>query len=184
VGDTARISCDANSPDNRPLTIFFQGPAAALNQQNSAATLNTAGLQPGRVTITATVSDDRNLTASASSVINVEGLPPAPQASKIADIAFKPNSAVVDNRAKAILDDIALRLQRDSSATALLVGSIAPNERTALAANRAENAKTYLTTSKGIDPARVQTRAGAQQEGTKTDIWIVPAGAAIPPNAF
>ena len=45
-----------------------------------------------------------------------------------------------------------------------------------LAAQRAANAKEYLTKEKGIDPGRIETRTGSGG-GMKADIWIVPAGA-------
>jgi hypothetical protein len=110
--------------------------------------------------------------------VNVEVPPPPPQASKLNEIAFKRNNARVDNTAKAILDDVALRLQREADARAVIVGFADPKEMKAstLAAQRAANAKEYLTKEKGIDPSRIETRTG-EGGGMKADIWIVPAGA-------
>jgi outer membrane protein OmpA-like peptidoglycan-associated protein len=82
----------------------------------------------------------------------------------------------VDNRAKAILDDDALRLQRDASATLILEGSSNPSENEALATQRAENAKTYLTKSKGIDATRIQTRTAPTKNGATVGVIMVPAG--------
>jgi len=45
-----------------------------------------------------------------------------------------------------------------------------------LALQRAENAKTYLTQSKGIDPSRIQTRASEAKTGAKVVVVLVPAG--------
>jgi hypothetical protein len=45
-----------------------------------------------------------------------------------------------------------------------------------LAAQRAQNTKTYLTQEKGIDPSRIEVRTGSDSS-RQTDIWIVPAGA-------
>ena len=92
------------------------------------------------------------------------------------ELTFKPNSNYVDNRAKAVLDDDALRLQRDASATLMIEGSENPKEKEGLAAQRAENAKTYLVRSKGIDAGRIQTRAAEAKTGAKVGVILVPAG--------
>jgi hypothetical protein len=118
------------------------------------------------------------LTSNGTATVNVEVPPPPPQASKVNEITFKRNSARVDNTAKAILDDVALRLQRDADAKAVIVGFQDPKERNKnLAAQRAANAKEYLTKEKGIDPSRIETRTSSAGPGMKAEIWIVPAGA-------
>jgi outer membrane protein OmpA-like peptidoglycan-associated protein len=95
------------------------------------------------------------------------------------DLDFAPNSAYVNNRAKAVLDDVALKLQQDPQSTALLSGSTVGKEPQTLALRRAENAKTYLTKSKGIDGKRLQTRAGAKP-GDAVEVWTLPPGASTP----
>jgi outer membrane protein OmpA-like peptidoglycan-associated protein len=85
----------------------------------------------------------------------------------------------VDNRAKAVLDDVALHLQQDPNSTVTLVGFSDPKEPKKLAERRATNAAAYLSKSKGIDAGRIHTKAGAGS-GKKADIWMVPAGAQAP----
>jgi hypothetical protein len=108
--------------------------------------------------------------------------PPPPQASKINEIAFtKPYASRVDNTAKAILDDVALRLQREPDSKAVVIGQTDPQETSRtrsknLAALRAANTKDYLVTEKGIDPNRIETRTDGAN-GMRTEIWIVPNGA-------
>ena len=46
-----------------------------------------------------------------------------------------------------------------------------------LAAQRAENAKAYLTRSKGIDASRIQTRPAQSKTGAKVVVVLAPAGA-------
>ena len=53
---------------------------------------------------------------------------------------FKQNSAYVDNRAKAMLDGIALRMNQERDAKAVIVGYSDAGERTALAMARANTA--------------------------------------------
>jgi hypothetical protein len=84
----------------------------------------------------------------------------------------------VDNEAKACLDDVALNLQRNADAKAVLVGNSASNERhgNRAAAERAVNAKSYLVNEKGIDPSRVDVRMGTA--GTESvQNYLVPSGA-------
>jgi outer membrane protein OmpA-like peptidoglycan-associated protein len=182
-GDTVQISCQGQSPDNRPLTYKHESSSGNLTPNGPNATLNTQGAQPGPITVTSTVTDDRNLSANTQTTVTVEAPPPPPppppQASKINQIEF-PNTAKpwrVDNTAKAILDDVALRLQREPDSRLVIVGSTDPSEkRPNLSAERAVDAKFYLTNDKGIDPNRIETRSGGTA-GKVAEFWIVPAGA-------
>ena len=180
-GGPSTITAIGQSPDNRPLTYSFTASGGRLMPSGAQATLDTAGTPAGPINITCTDTDDRGLSASASTAVNVGVASAAPQASKCGTIGFsrdKRRPARVDNEAKAILDDCALRLQQDPGARAVIVGNADPNERDAanLAQQRALNTKAYLVSEKGIDPGRLEVRAGSG--GTQTvDIWVVPAGA-------
>src|SRR6185312_13241039 len=142
-------------PDNRRLNYSYSASAGSISGGDSSTTLNAGNAGPGQITVTCNVADDRNppLNASATTMVNVVAPPPqappapaTPEASKLNQIDFKKNSPRVDNAAKAILDEIALRLQRDADAKAVLVGNADPAEHNArqLAAQRALNAKAYL----------------------------------------
>jgi outer membrane protein OmpA-like peptidoglycan-associated protein len=184
-GGTSTISSNASSADNRKLTYNYTASSGTISGNDASATLNTAGAQPGTITVNCTATDDRNLSASSTTSVNVEAPPPppppapsAPEASKLNQITFKKNSPRVDNTAKAILDDVALRLQRDADAKAVLVGQADPSEKGSkrIAAQRAQNTKTYLVKEKGIDPSRIEVRTGSDN-AMQTDIWLIPAGA-------
>ena len=184
AGTPSTVTCQTSSPDNAPgypVTVNISNWSATggrVSGTGNTATLDTTGAPAGPITVTATATDSRGLTSNATARVNVEVPPPAPQASKLNEITFKRNSARVDNTAKAILDDVALRLQREADSRAVIVGFADPKElkSTTLAAQRAANAKEYLTKEKGIDPSRVETRI-SKEGGMKADIWIVPAGA-------
>lgn len=179
VGESSTVTCDATSPDSRPLQFQFASTGGQMTQRDNIGTLTSN--EPGSISVKATVSDDRNLTAVALTTVNVEAPPAAPTASKTNEIAFKTNSAYVDNRAKAVLDDVAMRLQQDPNTSTTLIGFADPKEGGAkrLAERRASNAAAYLSKSKGIDPARIHTKSGTEA-GKKADIWMVPAGAQAP----
>ncbi len=180
VGESANISCNASSPMNRPVTIKFESIAGQITPRFNHATLDTTGVPPGPIAIQATASDDAGLSASATTIVNVEAAPQVPSANQAAELEFKLNSSYVNNEAKAVLDDVALRLQHEPTTTALLVGSTAPNENAQMGLERAVNAGKYLTKSKGIDATRIQTKAAPQQGGNKVEVWVIPAGAPAP----
>ncbi|HWC17352.1 MAG TPA: OmpA family protein [Terriglobales bacterium] len=180
VGESSNITCNGVAEEGHTVTYSYQASAGQITPRESRATL--VGTAPGPVTVTATALDDRNLSAQTTLNIDVQASPVAPSATPVTpamlnELNFKPNSTYVDNRAKAVLDDDALRLQREANATVILEGSASPSENDALALQRAENAKTYLSKSKGIDASRIQTRPAPNKNGAKVGVIMVPAGA-------
>jgi outer membrane protein OmpA-like peptidoglycan-associated protein len=171
AGDACNVACTGNSPDGRPLTYTHNATAGRLTPNGANGTVDTTGAAAGPITVNSTVSDDRGLTASTSSSCTVEAPPPPPTASKLNEITF-PNDkkpARVDNTAKAILDDVALRLQREPDSKAVVVGYATADEtkkkaNANLAAQRAVNTKACLdgeeasceNQSKQIDPSRIK----------------------------
>jgi outer membrane protein OmpA-like peptidoglycan-associated protein len=149
--------------------------------RDNLAVLETHNMAAGPVAVTATVMDDRNLLASASANVEVEPEAAAPAASKLTNISFQRNSAYVNNVSKAVLDDVALRLQQDSGSSAVIVGSSGSGEAQKLSEKRAENARIYLIRNKGIDAKRVMVQQSSRGNGN-SEIWWVPAGAQLPEN--
>ncbi len=120
---------------------------------------------PGPITINATCTDSRGLTASTSSTVTIENPPPPPpQATKLNECEY-PNKVKkpwrVDNTCKAMLDDVAGKLQQDPDAKLVVVGNADPKEkRKNLAAERAVDVKYYLTEGEAqqhIDASRIET---------------------------
>jgi len=186
AGTPSTITCNCSSPDNapdNPVSVSIGNWSASggrISGSGNAATLDTTGAYAGPITVAATCTDSRGLSARGTASLNVQVPPAPPQASKLNEIAFKRNSARVDNTAKAILDDVALRLQRDADAHAVIVGFAETDELKPekLAAERVANAKEYLVKEKGIDASRIEIRTGSGG-GMKVDIWFVPAGASF-----
>jgi hypothetical protein len=182
-GDSATITAQGVSPQNRPLTYSYSASSGQISGSTSSATLNTTGAAPGVITVTCNVADDKGQTASSTTsvTINAPPPPPAPKTETLCSINFtndKRRPTRVDNEAKACLDDVALNLQRDADAKAVLVGNSNPSERHAnmAAAERAVNTKSYLVNEKGIDPSRIDVRTGTA--GTKSvQNYLVPSGA-------
>lgn len=183
AGDAVNITSTATNPDNRPLTYTYQASAGRITGNGTTATLDTAGAPAGPITVNCTVSDDRGLTATNSTTATVEVPPPPPTASKMSECSFpdKRRPGRVDNACKAVLDDVALRLQREADSKLVIVGQADPSERRAeqLAAERAVNSKAYLTRGEAqqqIDPTRIEVRTGTGG-GQRAEYWIVPSGA-------
>ena len=86
--------------------------------------------------------------------------PPAiPQTLRTDEIHFEPGSARLTNIAKAILDDVALRMKQEPTATALVIGYTDNRENTGpnadLDRRRAEAVRDYLVSRHGIDRNRI-----------------------------
>jgi len=190
AGGSATITCTCTSPDNVPVTVGgWTASGGSISGSGNSATLNTTGASPGAITIGATCTDSRGLTASTTSSVTVENPPPPPppppQATKVNECQY-PNAKKpwrVDNTCKAELDDVALKLQQDPDAKLVVVGNADPKEkRKNLAAERALNVKAYISggeAKQNIDASRIEARTG--NEGTMTtEQWIVPAGATFP----
>jgi outer membrane protein OmpA-like peptidoglycan-associated protein len=75
------------------------------------------------------------------------------------EIHFEPNSARLTNIAKAILDDVALRMKQEPTSTAIVIGYTDDRESTGpgsdLDRRRAEAVRDYLVSRHGIDPSRI-----------------------------
>ena len=180
AGESANVSCEATSPDNRPLNITFVANGGKLSSNKNQATLDTTDTAAGPIAVRATAFDDRQMSASTVVTVNVEAPPPpTPTAQKLMELDYKTGSAYVDNRSKAVLDDVALKMQQDPNLNAVLSGEAQPGEGATMAMRRAQNAMTYLTKSKGIDPQRIQVKTSTEP-GQKVEVWTLPAGAQLP----
>ncbi len=192
-GDSATITANGMSPQNRPLTYSYSASAGTVSGSTSTATLATTGAAPGTITVTCNVVDDKGQTASANTTVTVNAPPPppAPTTSALCSINFERDArrpTRVDNEAKACLDDISLNLQRSSDAKIAVVGNASSDEKVEkrhhkaegekLAAERAYNTKQYLVTEKGIDASRISVYTGTQ-DGKIVTTTLIPAGATL-----
>jgi len=80
IGASSTIHSNASSPDGRRLIYSYSASSGDIAGNGPTATLNTQGAQPGRITVTCNVNDDRvpPLTASSSAAVDVEAPPPPP----------------------------------------------------------------------------------------------------------
>jgi hypothetical protein len=200
-GESSTITASGVSPQNRPLTYSYSASGGTVEGSGATAVFNSTGAAVGAAGVTCKVSDDKGQTASTNTnvIILAPYAAPAPRTQALCSISFAhdPQRPVrVDNEAKACLDGVALELQRQSNAKAVLVGNSDSKERARTAreqqaalknkhlkvadpaAVRAINAKDYLVREKGIDASRVSVASG-KADGRTVEDYLVPAGASF-----
>ncbi|HSE36955.1 MAG TPA: hypothetical protein VLG74_06595, partial [Blastocatellia bacterium] len=140
-------------------------------QGTPSITVDTAGL--GGQSVTATLSlggVDPACTSTASCTTPVK--PPKPVARQ-----FDEYGNIRFNDEKARLDNYAIQLQNDPSATATI---IAYGSCTGEGQARADRAKDYLVNTRGIEAGRITTIDGGYRADLTVQLWIVPSGADAP----
>jgi outer membrane protein OmpA-like peptidoglycan-associated protein len=200
-GETSTVTASGVSPQNRPLTYSYSATAGSISGSGASTTFNSAGAPTGAAGITCNVTDDKGQTATASTSVTILApyVAPAPRTQALCSISFandKKRPTRVDNEAKACLDEVAIDLQKQSDAKAVVVGSSDAKEKAATAkqqkaalknkhikvvdtaAERAVNTKDYLVTEKGIDAARISVATGTA-DGQKVEDYLVPSGASF-----
>jgi hypothetical protein len=205
-GETAILTAVGVSPQNRPLTYSYTASAGTITPNGNTASYSSVGAPTGPVNFTCTVTDDKGQSATALISAGNHGLtitapyvPPVPTVSTLCSISFakdKERPTRVNNEAKACLDEIALDLQKQSDAKAVVVGESNAKEKAKLekeeklakhnkhlkvedpAAQRAVNTKDYLVKEKGIDASRVSVATGTTDDQSVED-YLVPAGATL-----
>ena len=90
--------------------------------------------------------------------------PPAPETIRTDEINFEPGSARLTNIAKAILDDVALRMRENPRATAYVTGYTDDRENTGpnrdLDRRRGQAVRDYLVSRHNIDSSRIVVEGG------------------------
>jgi hypothetical protein len=190
-GESSTVTAIGVSPQNRPLTYSYSAAAGSISGTGTTATFSSTGAPTGPVAITCNVADDKGQTATANTDVTITApyVPPAPHTQTLCSISFdkdKKRPTRVDNEAKACLDQVALDLQNQTGATAVVVGEATAKEKTPpkgkhakhedIAGERAVNTKEYLVTEKGIDASRISVATGTADSQTVED-YLVPSGA-------
>src|SRR5208282_826069 len=157
AGDRSQITAVVSDPSGTALNYTWRSNGGQVVGSGSSVQLDTSGLSPGTYAVTGRVENGAGGAADCSAPVTVQAPQAPPQATRINECPFAGGSAVVNNVCKRVLDDLAVRLQSEPKAKAVLVGFAEPKERAAskLAAQRAENARKYLAQKKGVEAARV-----------------------------
>lgn len=140
-------------------------------QGTPSITVDTAGL--AGQTVTATVDIGGDLCADCTRSQSTSGIVREivqPKPNKIDDFGALQNDDI-----KARADNLAIALQNDPSATGTIINYGTP----AQVRKRETLMRTYLTRNRGVDASRLNFVNGGAGD-IRTELWVVPAGAAQP----
>ena len=187
-GDSFTLTVAAESLDDSTLTYSYSSSAGNITGTGNSATETTTSANAGStITATANVVDGRGLSTTCSAAVTVQPFPVVtapPEVISAGECKFNMSNKPgrVDNECKAVLDEVALQVQRQPNGTVVVVGYTEEQETvkmTQLAGQRAVNVKYYLTSGEGgagIDASRIQVKAGTVKSKS-AKIYIVPEGA-------
>ncbi|MGA2857964.1 MAG: OmpA family protein [Candidatus Sulfotelmatobacter sp.] len=199
MGGTSTISSNASSPDGRRLTYSYTTSAGNITGNTSTATLDTAGAQPGTITVTCNVGDDRNppLTASSLTTVTLQTPPPPPPSPEVAAIERRlalhsvyfatakptlenPDAGLLASQEKTLItlaSDFNTYLQSKPDARLTLEGHADPRGSVeynqGLSERRVDRVKRFLV-EQGVPAANIQTKAFGKQENL-TDAQVKDA---------
>jgi len=192
-GESSAVTASGMSPQNRPLTYSYTASAGTVSGVGASASYSSSGAPTGTAAVNCMVTDDKGQTATATTTVEILApyIAPAPRTAVLCSLSFekdKKRPTRVDNESKACLDEVALDLQKQPDAGAVLVGNSTAVEKTLpkqakkgakiqdRAAQRAVNAKAYLVGEKGIDASRISVVTGVRN-ARSVDDYLVPPGA-------
>ncbi len=190
MGGTSTISSSASSPDRRQLTYSYTASSGTVTGNTATAVLDTASAQPGTITITCNVGDDRNpqLMASSSTTVMVQTPPPPPppppdikaieRRLALHSVYFatakpsleNPDAGLLASQEKtlnALAGDFLIYLHSKPDARLTLEGHADPRGSTeynqALSERRVDRVRRFLI-EKGVPAANLETKAFGKQE--------------------
>jgi len=201
-GEPITVTVRGSSPDgSRIEKRNFSASAGALKEGQTSvgsqpgefttiATLDTTNAPPGTISVNVGVTDVHGYSGSctASAGVNAPPPPPPPEVASetlISECDFNNSKklARVDNQCKAILDEVALRMQHEPNGKLVIVGYASDIEEglaNDVESLRAANAKAYLTGGEAkqqIDANRVEVRkSSARDISNKARFYFVPEG--------
>ncbi len=177
TGESIRLTADASDPDGDPTAVTWVASAGELSADSgSVVTWTAAGLNDGAVSVSATVDDGREGVDDCEIVLNVGPVPAGgiragEEGAEVLEFTcpeFPSGNTVIDNRCKALLDDVALRLRQDPRGRAEIVGHSdttgSDEVNQAMSQERADNAREYLVETHGIDASRLQTSSAGSSD--------------------
>ncbi len=133
-GDSATVTSTGMSPQNRPLTYSYTTTGGTVTGTGTTAEYSSAGAPTGVIGITCNVADDKGHTATANTSVTIVApvVAPIPHTQALCSITFATDAkrpTRVDNEAKACLDQVALDLQQQADAKAVVVGESTDAEK-------------------------------------------------------
>jgi outer membrane protein OmpA-like peptidoglycan-associated protein len=193
AGGTSNLSANCTSPDNVGVSVAsWTASGGTVTGSGSSATLNTTGVAPGSITVGATCTDTRGLTAQAATQVMVENPPPPPPNPEIArlearlslhsvyfvvnqPLIAKPKGGLLASQQKtliALAADFKKYLEIKPDARLILGGhadhrgSVEFNQ--ALSERRVNRVKSFLV-EQGVPEADIETKAFGKEHNLTTE---------------
>jgi outer membrane protein OmpA-like peptidoglycan-associated protein len=189
-GDSATITAQGVSPQNRPLTYTYQASSGTISGSGATATYSSTGASAGPVQITCSVSDDKGHLATAGIPLTVQAPPPPPPPEVEARLELHsvyfptaqptvkhPEGGLVDSQ-KATLTvlatDFKVYLQQKPDARITLTGHAdprgTPEFNQQLSERRVARAKAFLV-EQGVPEASIDIKAeGDEKQLSKEEV--------------
>lgn len=190
-GTPSTVSCTCTSPDGVPVTVsgWTASGGSVSSSGSNAETLDTTGVSPGTIAVTANCTDSRGLVAPATAEIMVESPPPSPEFLKLESrlvlhsIYFptaqprvtNPEGGLLESQRQTLIslaDDFKKYLESKPDAHLTLEGhadqraSVEYNQ--ALSERRVERVKSFLV-ERGIPAGNLETKAFGEQKNLTED---------------
>jgi outer membrane protein OmpA-like peptidoglycan-associated protein len=163
-GGTVELRARVTDPDGDRLSYSWSGPGTAVTGKGETAVFDAANIKAGSYAVTITATDDRGGKASCSMTVNVSE---RISVTKENCGYFRVGGTRVDNCAKAILDDLAVRMKNDPKLRANIIGytdgSSYEKSRKNLGERRAKAAAAYLQ-KQGVDVSRMTVTDGGAND--------------------
>jgi outer membrane protein OmpA-like peptidoglycan-associated protein len=192
AGGTVNLSASCSSPDSVGVSVAnWTASSGAVSGSGSSATLNTTGVAPGPITVGATCTDTRGLTAQATTQVMVENPPPQvnPEVARLEarlslhSVYFVVNQPLIKNPKGGLLPsqqktlvalaaDFKEYLQSKPDAHLILGGhadhrgSVEFNQ--ALSQRRVDRVKGFLV-EQGIPEGSIETKAFGKEHNLTTE---------------
>lgn len=193
AGNPVSLTASCSSPDSVPVSVAnWTSTGGTVSGNGNSATLSTAGVAPGSVTVGATCTDSRGLNGMASTQVAVENPPPPPVNPEIVKLEARlslhsvyfvvdqprpnlPKGGLLPSQQKTLVElakDFKAYLQSKPDAHLTLGGhadhrgSAAYNQ--ALSERRVARTKAFLV-EQGVPEANIETRAFGSEHNLSDD---------------
>jgi hypothetical protein len=193
AGGTVNLSANCTSPDSVPVSVAnWSSTGGTVSGTGTSATLSTAGVPPGSVTVNATCTDSRGLNGQASTQVMITNPPPPPPNPEIVALEARltlhsiyfvvdhprpndPKGGLLASQQKtlvALAADFKKYLEAKPDAH-LILGGHADHRGTAeynqaLTERRVNSTKSFLV-AQGIPEANIDTKAFGKEDNLTTD---------------
>ncbi len=181
-GDVITFTADTAYSGTSALNYSWQvSPSTAkiLTNTENKITVDSTGLGGQRVTATLVVDDGSGEAACRQTAQASASVRP-PQHVEVPSRQFDVCCSCSFDDQKARLDNLAVELQNDPTATTYIIAYGGRTSRVGMADLLGSRAQEYLMSARGIDGSRIVVMNGGFREEDCVELWIIPRGATPP----